>query len=41
MPIQFRNLIEFYKQEYKKAGHDVDKMQIAIHSHTFVSDDQK
>lgn len=40
MPIQFRNLIEFYKQEYQKAGHDVSQMQIAIHSHTFVSDDQ-
>ncbi|ASK31849.1 LLM class flavin-dependent oxidoreductase [Chryseobacterium sp. T16E-39] len=40
MPIQFRNLIEFYKQEYQKAGHDVAQMQIAVHSHTFVSDDQ-
>ncbi len=37
MPSQFRNLVEFYKQEYKKAGHDEDTMQIAIHSHTFVS----
>ncbi|WP_261509845.1 LLM class flavin-dependent oxidoreductase [Chryseobacterium paludis] len=40
MPIQFRNLIEFYKQEYQNAGHDISEMQIAIHSHTFVSDDQ-
>lgn len=39
MPVQFKNLVEFYKQEYKKAGHDMDEMQIAIHSHTFVSDD--
>ncbi|WPO83333.1 LLM class flavin-dependent oxidoreductase [Chryseobacterium sp. JJR-5R] len=39
MPVQFKNLIEFYKQEYKKAGHDMDEMQIGIHSHTFVSDD--
>ncbi len=39
MPSQFRNLIEFYKQEYRKAGHDESKMQIAIHSHTFVSED--
>ena len=39
MPVQFINLIEFYKQENKKAGHDVSKMQIAVHSHTFVSDD--
>ncbi len=41
MPIQFKNLIEFYKQEYVKAGHDEAEMQIAIHSHTFVSEDQK
>ncbi|RRQ46325.1 LLM class flavin-dependent oxidoreductase [Chryseobacterium sp. SC28] len=39
MPRQFKNLIEFYKQEYLRAGHDKTKMQIAIHSHTFVSDD--
>lgn len=41
MPRQFKNLIDFYKQEYINAGHDESKMQIAIHSHTFVSDDQK
>lgn len=41
MPKQFQNLIEFYKQEYVKAGHDASQMQIAIHSHTFVSDDPK
>lgn len=40
MPVQFRNLIEFYKQEYLNAGHPEAEMQIAIHSHTFVSDDQ-
>lgn len=41
MPIQFKNLIDFYKQEYLSAGHPESEMQIAIHSHTFVSDDQK
>jgi probable LLM family oxidoreductase len=41
MPIQFKNLIEFYKQEYRKAGHDESEMQIAIHSHTFVSDEKE
>lgn len=41
MPKQFKNLIEFYKQEYVKAGHDESKMQIAIHSHTLVCDDKK
>lgn len=41
MPIQFKNLIEFYKQEYLKAGYDEAEMQIAIHSHTFVSDEKE
>ncbi|MBW8524322.1 LLM class flavin-dependent oxidoreductase [Chryseobacterium chendengshani] len=39
MPIQFKSLIDFYKQEYVKAGHDESQMQIAVHSHTFVSED--
>lgn len=38
MPKQFQPLIEYYKSEYVKAGHDVAKMQIGIHSHTFLSD---
>jgi len=41
MPIQFKNLIDFYKQEYLKAGHPEPEMQVAIHSHTFVSEDQE
>jgi len=40
MPAQFKSLVDFYKQEYLKAGHDASEMQIAIHSHTFVSEDQ-
>ena len=40
MPKQFQPLIEFYKQEYVKNGHDVNKMQIGIHSHSFVSDNE-
>lgn len=40
MPKQFQPLIEFYKQEYIKNGHDVSKMQIGIHSHSFVSDNE-
>jgi probable LLM family oxidoreductase len=40
MPKQFQPLIEYYKQEYVKNGHDVGKMQIGIHSHSFVSDNE-
>lgn len=41
MPKQFKPLIEFYKENYKVYGHDVSKMQIGVHSHTFVGDSQK
>ncbi len=41
MPMQFKPLIDFYKQEYLKAGHSESEMQIAIHSHTFVSEDSQ
>lgn len=39
MPRQFQPLIEYYKQEYVRNGHDVNKMEVGIHSHTFVSED--
>lgn len=38
MPRQFQPLIEYYKTEYVKNGHDIKKMEVGIHSHTFVSD---
>jgi len=40
MPAQFKPLIDFYKSEYIKNGHDVSKMQIGIHAHSFVSNDE-
>lgn len=41
MPAQFKPLIDFYKQQYVNFGHDVTKMQVGIHSHTFVSDNSE
>ena len=41
MPKHFKPLIDFYKEEYLKAGHPESEMQIAVHSHTFVSEDPK
>lgn len=41
IPAQFKKLIDFYKEQYLAAGHDASTMEIAIHSHTFVSDDPK
>lgn len=39
MPAQFKGLIDFYKKEYLAAGHPEEQMQLAIHSHTLVSED--
>lgn len=36
MPRQFKPLVEFYKEQYLAHGHDSNKMQIGVHSHTFV-----
>ncbi len=41
MPKQFKPLIDFYKQQYVQFGHDPEKMQIGVHSHTFVADSQQ
>lgn len=34
---QFMPLVEYYKELYKKAGLDMDKMEIGIHSHTYIA----
>lgn len=38
MPKQFKPLIDFYKENYKVYGHDISKMQVGVHSHTFLAD---
>ena len=38
LPRQFKPLIDFYKKEYLRHGHNPDEMQIGIHSHTLVSE---
>jgi len=35
---QFKDLVQYYKDTYILAGHDPKKMQIGIHSHTFVTE---
>lgn len=37
---QFKPLVDYYKEVYRHYGHPEDKMQIGIHSHTFVTDSQ-
>lgn len=38
---QFKPLIDFYKDQYLRYGHDLEKMQVGIHSHTFVAGSQR
>jgi probable LLM family oxidoreductase len=40
MPKQFLPLVKLYKDEYVANGHDIAQMQLGIHSHAFVSDEQ-
>lgn len=40
-PKQFKPLIEFYKQQYAAFGHDPAKIEIGVHSHSFVADSQQ
>ncbi|MGQ1889533.1 LLM class flavin-dependent oxidoreductase [Thermophagus sp. OGC60D27] len=37
-PKQFLPLIEYYKEEYLKQGHDKTRMQIGVHVHSFISE---
>ncbi|SFC41213.1 LLM class flavin-dependent oxidoreductase [Bacillus sp. UNCCL81] len=39
-PIQFAPLVELYKKAAVHAGHDVNKLQIASHSHGFIAEDR-
>jgi probable LLM family oxidoreductase len=41
MPRQFKPLVDFYKDEYLKNGHDEEKMKIGVHSHTFVTESRE
>lgn len=40
-PAQFLPLIDYYREEYQKHGHDMQKMDIGVHSHTFVADTEE
>ncbi|MCC7534428.1 MAG: LLM class flavin-dependent oxidoreductase [Bacteroidia bacterium] len=34
---QFKQLFDYYKEVYIKAGHDIEKMETGVHSHTYVA----
>lgn len=38
LPMNFKPLINYYKQAYLAAGHPIENMQIGINSHTFIGE---
>lgn len=40
-PDRFTAFTDFYRQAYQQAGHDMSKLQVAVHSHGFIADDSK
>lgn len=40
-PKQFIQLVDYYKELYVQFGHDPEKMQIGVHSHTFIADSKQ
>ena len=40
-PRQFLPLIQYYKETYLAAGHDPEKMEIGMHSHTYIAENQE
>lgn len=40
-PGQFMPLVEYYKEQYAIAGHDITKMEVGVHSHTYIADSKQ
>jgi probable LLM family oxidoreductase len=38
MPARFAPYVQLYRDVYKKAGHDLNKIQLSINSHTYIAD---
>lgn len=36
-PKQFKPLFDYYKEIYVASGHDINKMQVGVHAHTFLT----
>jgi len=41
MPARFAPYLQLYRDVYKKAGHDPEKIQLSINSHTYIADDSQ
>jgi probable LLM family oxidoreductase len=40
-PYQFSAMVQLYRDIYRKAGHDMNKLQLGINSHTYIADDSQ
>lgn len=40
-PSQFVPLIEYYKEQYLRSGHDIKNREIGVHSHTYIADSRQ
>src|SRR6187401_1372768 len=40
-PAQFKPLFEYYKEVYKKSGHDMNKFKVGVHMHCFFGEESK
>lgn len=41
MPARFAPFAKLYRDVYKEAGHDINHLQLAINSHTYIADDSQ
>jgi probable LLM family oxidoreductase len=41
MPARFAPFTQLYRKVYKEAGHEMDKLQLCINSHTYIADDSQ
>ena len=40
-PVQFKPLFNYYKEEYNRFGHDINKLKVGVHMHAFFGEDSK
>ncbi len=40
-PMQFKRLIDYYKEVYRAYGHPEEEMRIGVHTHLFLTDSEK
>jgi alkanesulfonate monooxygenase SsuD/methylene tetrahydromethanopterin reductase-like flavin-dependent oxidoreductase (luciferase family) len=41
MPRQFVQLLNVYRETWKRSGHDITKLQLGINSHAYIADDSQ